>query len=106
MRYTLGLATMDNSAAALFGDGKLIAAVENERLSRVKNDGSFPHLAIAEVLDIAGISLSDLDAIAVYWQPWRMATRMSGSLRKVTGSARARTTAAPPSAGVIVTSTR
>ena len=90
MRYTLGLATMDNSAAALFGDGKLIAAVENERLSRVKNDGSFPHLAISEVLDIAGISLSDLDAIAVYWQPWRMATRMSGSLRKVTGSARAR----------------
>lgn len=42
MRYTLGLATMDNSAAALFGDGKLIAAVENERLSRVKERRQLP----------------------------------------------------------------
>ena len=33
---------MDNSAAALFEDGVLIAAVEEERLTRKKNDGQFP----------------------------------------------------------------
>ncbi|WBU63656.1 carbamoyltransferase family protein [Paracoccus aerodenitrificans] len=90
MRYTLGLATMDNSAAALFCDGDLIAAIEEERLSRIKNDGSFPHLAIAEVLQIAGITLADLDRIAVYWQPWRVKTRALGSLRKITASPAAR----------------
>lgn len=94
MQYTLGLATMDNSAAALFGDGQLIAAVEQERLSRIKNDGSFPHLAIDEVLDIAGITLADVNAIAVYWQPWRLGTRMAGSLRKAAASGTARSAVA------------
>lgn len=83
MRYTLGLATMDNSAAALFADGVLLAAVEQERLSRIKNDGAFPHLAIAEVLSIAGITLADLDRIAVYWQPWRIGGRVAGTLGKM-----------------------
>lgn len=83
MQYTLGLATMDNSAAALFADGVLVAAVEQERLSRIKNDGAFPHLAIAEVLSIAGITLADLDRIAVYWQPWRIGGRIAGTLGKM-----------------------
>lgn len=83
MQYTLGLATMDNSAAALFADGMLVAAVEQERLSRIKNDGAFPHLAIAEVLSIAGITLADLDRIVVYWQPWRIGGRVAGTLGKM-----------------------
>ncbi|SIT08027.1 carbamoyltransferase family protein [Paracoccus saliphilus] len=83
MSYTLGLATMDNSAAALFQGNRLVAAIEEERLSRIKNDGSFPHLAISEVLDIAGIRLSNVDTIAVYWKPWQLDTRVSGTLRKL-----------------------
>ena len=54
--YTLGLCTMGTSSAALFRDGFLIAAVEEERLSRIKNDNKFPHNAIKEVLDIEGIN--------------------------------------------------
>jgi hypothetical protein len=38
----LGLCTMGTSAAALVRDGVLVAAIEEERLSRVKNDGAFP----------------------------------------------------------------
>ena len=34
---------MGNSSAALFRDGFLIAAVEEERLSRIKNDNRFPY---------------------------------------------------------------
>ena len=56
MTYILGLCTMGNSAASLFKDGRLTAAVEEERLSRIKNDSTFPHKAIKEVLAIANIS--------------------------------------------------
>ena len=81
--YTLGLATMGTSAAALFKNGKLIAAVEEERLSRIKNDGNFPHKAISEVLDIEGIKLSDVHSISVYWRPWVLHTRMIGLVKKI-----------------------
>ncbi|RNF34703.1 carbamoyltransferase family protein [Paracoccus methylarcula] len=90
MSYTLGLATMDNSAAALFQGNRLVAAIEEERLSRIKNDGSFPHLAIAEVLDIAGIGLSDITTVAVYWKPWQLDVRISGTLRKLVSAPLAR----------------
>lgn len=80
--FTLGLATMGNSAAALLRDGCVIAAVEEERLSRVKNDDSFPFLAIEEVLSIGGIEFSDLSEINVYWQPWKLGTRVGGVLAK------------------------
>ncbi len=83
MSVVLGLATMSNSAAALFRDGKLIAAVEEERLTRVKNDGAFPHNAINEVLRIGGLTFSDVDEVAVYWQPWRMVGRGVGTVRKI-----------------------
>jgi carbamoyltransferase len=82
MKYILGLATMGTSSAALFRDGKLIAAVEEERLSRKKNDGGFPHKAINEVLDIGNITLADIAIIAIYWQPWRIGTRFFGVLSK------------------------
>lgn len=83
MSVVLGLATMSNSAAALFKDGKLVAAVEEERLTRVKNDGAFPHHAITEVLRIGGFEFSDIEEVAVYWQPWRMAGRGMGTVRKI-----------------------
>lgn len=83
MSVILGLATMNNSAAALFVDGKLVAAVEEERLTRVKNDGAFPHHAISEVLRIGGLKFADIDEVAVYWQPWRMAGRGMGTVRKI-----------------------
>ncbi|MGZ5007576.1 MAG: carbamoyltransferase family protein [Methylobacter sp.] len=53
-----------NSAASILIDGKLVASVELERISRIKNDGSFPHDAINEVLAIAGLNAEDVDIIA------------------------------------------
>ncbi|WP_439109462.1 carbamoyltransferase family protein [Lentibacter sp.] len=93
--YTLGLATMDNSAAALMHNGVLLAAVENERLTRAKNDGSFPFEAIDEVLRIAGITAQDIGLVAVYWQPWRLRGRSFGTLAKML---RAPSQAAAPAA--------
>ncbi|MCA8916861.1 MAG: carbamoyltransferase [Planctomycetes bacterium] len=54
-----------DAAAALFADGRLIAAVEEERLNRIKHCAGFPALAVAEVLRIGGVSLSDLDEIGI-----------------------------------------
>jgi len=53
-----------NTSAAIIQDGKVIAAIEEERLSRIKLDNQYPHRAIAEVLEIAGMSANDIDYIA------------------------------------------
>ncbi|MFO0590425.1 MAG: carbamoyltransferase C-terminal domain-containing protein [Polyangiaceae bacterium] len=71
----LGLCTMGTSAAAIVEDGRVVAAIEEERLTRLKNDGGFPHRAIDCCLDVAGATLSDIDEVAVYWQPWRVLGR-------------------------------
>ncbi len=80
--FSLGLTTMGNSAACLFRNGRLIAAVEEERLSRIKNDGAFPLLAIAECLKLAGITIGQVGEVCVYWKPWAIGTRARGTLRK------------------------
>ena len=74
---------MGTSSACLFRDGELIAAIEEERLSRIKNDGAFPLLAIAECLRIAGVAIGQVDAVCVYWKPWRLTTRVVGTARSL-----------------------
>lgn len=71
----LGLATMGASSACIVVDGEVIAAVEEERLTRLKNDGGFPFEAIQMCLDSANITMEDIDQIAVYWKPWRIIDR-------------------------------
>ena len=104
MTYILGLCTMDNSSAALLKDGRLVAAVEEERLSRIKNDGAFPHLAIKEVLSIANIALKDVGEIVVYWQPWRLWTRGLGTTKKFLGTSSSRKSIVPRIKEVFCTS--
>jgi carbamoyltransferase len=58
-----------DSAAALVIDGMPIAAVQEERLSRRKNDAAFPLLAIEWCLDHAGIGPEALDAVVFYERP-------------------------------------
>lgn len=82
----LGLATMGTSAAALVRDGVLVAAVEEERLTRIKNDGAFPLRAIAECLEIAGVTMAEVDAVAVYWRPFALGQRVRGTLGKALAS--------------------
>jgi carbamoyltransferase len=62
-----------DAAAALAVDGRLVAAVEEERLVRVKRAYGLPPLhAIREVLTLAGCALSDVDVVAYPWQPAAM----------------------------------
>jgi len=55
-----------DSAAALVCDGVPVCAVQEERLSRRKNDAAFPAGAIEWCLDHAGLSPDDLDAVVFY----------------------------------------
>ncbi|MCL5992401.1 MAG: carbamoyltransferase [Bacteroidetes bacterium] len=59
-----------DSAACIVVEGEIIAAAQEERFSRKKNDSSFPHKAIESVLQIAEINLNDLSAIAFYEKPY------------------------------------
>jgi carbamoyltransferase len=74
---------MGESAAALVKNGILVAAVEEERFTRIKHEGCFPLRSIEFCLAKEGIRLSDVSHVGVYWQPWRVGTR----LRSVLGSA-------------------
>lgn len=58
-----------DSAAALLVDGQPICAIEEERLSRRKNDASFPLSAIEWCLDRAGLEPGQLDAVVFYEKP-------------------------------------
>jgi carbamoyltransferase len=68
--WILGIsAYYHDAAAALISNGKIIAAAQEERFSRKKNDPRFPHNAISYCLAEAGISIGDLDYIVFYDQP-------------------------------------
>lgn len=58
-----------STSAALLIDGKIVFAVEEERLSREKRTRKFPMLAIRAALDFAKLRLEDLDAVAMGWNP-------------------------------------
>jgi carbamoyltransferase len=58
-----------DSAAALLIDGLPVAAVQEERLSRRKNDAAFPLGAIEYCLDEAGLEPEELDAVVFYERP-------------------------------------
>ncbi len=52
------------SAVGVLVDGKLVAAAAEERFTRVKNQGGFPHQALRYVLSEAGLAPSDVQAVA------------------------------------------
>ncbi len=58
-----------DSAAALIQEGKIIAAAQEERFTRVKHDECFPANAVKYCLDAAGIAGDQLDAVAFYDKP-------------------------------------
>jgi len=65
-----------DSAAALVVDGVPVCAIQEERLSRRKNDSAFPLAAVAWCLDEAGLEPSDLDAVVFYEKPMRKLERI------------------------------
>ncbi|MGH9740613.1 MAG: carbamoyltransferase family protein [Candidatus Acidiferrales bacterium] len=71
-----------NSSAAVVVDGRLVAAVEEERLNRVKYAAGFPVRAIQFCLDAVGATLPDIDHVAIPRDPWaRLGTKLRFAIR-------------------------
>src|SRR6476661_2238456 len=58
-----------DASAALVVDGELVAAAEEERFNRLKHVAGFPTLAAAWCLEDAGLSVGDLDHVAIGRDP-------------------------------------
>jgi len=69
--YILGFSAFyHDSAACLLKDDEIIAAVQEERFSRIKNDFRFPFKAIEFCLEYSGISLVEVDYVVFYEKPF------------------------------------
>jgi carbamoyltransferase len=87
-----------DAAAAIIRDGKLIAAVEEERFNRIKHCAGFPAQAVRYCLETAGVGIEDVDHIGISRDPsahlhkkilfaaTRAAKQVAGGRRKAEGS--------------------
>jgi carbamoyltransferase len=65
--YILGLSCFyHNSASCLIRDGEIVAAAEEERFTRIKNDRRFPYHSANYCLEEGGVNPRDLDAVVYY----------------------------------------
>jgi carbamoyltransferase len=76
-KHVLGISCFyHDSAAALLRDGEIIAACQEERLSRKRHDANFPANAVRYVLKQGGITPDQLDAVGFYDKPLLKFERM------------------------------
>lgn len=61
--YILGIHDGHNCGATLIGDGVVLSSINEERLSRIKNEVGYPRRAIEEVLRIANVDAGLLNEI-------------------------------------------
>src|ERR1700745_521779 len=59
-----------DSAAALVEDGHIVAAAQEERFTRKKQDARYPENAIGYCLDEGGLTLDELDYVVFYEKPF------------------------------------
>ena len=70
MSVILGISAFyHDSAAALLRDGRIVAAAQEERFTRIKHDFAFPTHAINYCLREGGVSTDDLDYVGFYDKP-------------------------------------
>ena len=70
MKRILGISAFyHDSAACVVIDGKIIAAAQEERFTRVKHTADFPIKAIEYCLTEAGLSINEIDHVVFYDKP-------------------------------------
>jgi carbamoyltransferase len=71
-----------DASAALVCDGRLVSAVEEERFNRVKHAAGFPANAIRHCLAEAGLTIREIDHVAIPRNPWsRMGRKLFYALQ-------------------------
>ncbi len=77
MTQILGISAFyHDSAAALVRDGQVVAAVQEERLTRRKHDSSFPTRAVQACLQLGGTTLREVDHVVFYEKPFAKFERL------------------------------
>ena len=59
-----------DSAACLISNGKIVAAAQEERFTRLRHDSSFPHKAILYCIEASEITVNDIDFVVYYEKPF------------------------------------
>jgi carbamoyltransferase len=76
-RHVLGISAYYHDAAAtLLRDGQIVAAAQEERFTRIKNDPDFPQRAMEYCLQAGGLKAGELDAVVFYDKPVLKFTRL------------------------------
>ena len=71
MKSILGISAFyHDSAATMLIDGKIIAAAQEERFTRIKHDSSYPFNAVEFVLKYSNLKLRDVDAVIFFEKPF------------------------------------
>ncbi len=71
LTFILGISAFyHDSAAAIIIDGKIVAAAQEERFTRIKHDSSYPYNAVEFVLKFAKIKLNEIDSIVFFEKPF------------------------------------
>ncbi len=65
MTTILGIIDSHESSACIFKDGKVVAALSEERLNRIKGYALFPKLAIQKVMEMADVKGHEIDLVTV-----------------------------------------
>lgn len=78
----LGINTGLNSSAVLMKDNRVVFGVQEERLSRIKNQPGFPSLSINTALKSAGLKIDDIDVFAVGGKHSKIAQSRQNDLNK------------------------
>ena len=77
MTAILGISAFyHDAAAALVVDGRIVAAAQEERFTRIKHDDRFPRHAIEYCLQEGGLDLGELDYVGFYDKPLRKFERL------------------------------
>jgi carbamoyltransferase len=93
--WTLGISCSHNGAVALVRDGKVVCAIQAERLTRVKRQGLYLDddaetltECVRYCVDAAGIEYGDLSSIAIC-TPWHLENLSRDALSALIGGAMA-----------------
>ena len=71
MTSILGISAFyHDSAASIVVDGKIVAAAQEERFTRIKHDANYPYNAVEFVLKFANLKLADIDHIVFFEKPF------------------------------------
>ncbi|MBN1863875.1 MAG: hypothetical protein JW808_03130 [Victivallales bacterium] len=80
--YILGINTGLNSSAVIMKDNKVVFGIQEERLSRIKNQPGFPGLAIKAGLETLGIGIGDISHVCIGGKSSKVALSRQDDLGK------------------------